>query len=62
MCARHLLACLLARIAGRSPLEYLDEAQRQRQQQFAVDAMKRSGWPLQQIFELFAQKVIDAPD
>jgi Ser/Thr protein kinase RdoA (MazF antagonist) len=28
---RHTLACLLARVAGRSPLEYLDERARQRQ-------------------------------
>ncbi len=30
---RHTLACLLARVAGRSPLEYLDEAARLRQKQ-----------------------------
>ncbi len=30
---RHTLACLLARVAGRSPLEYLDEAARARQRQ-----------------------------
>ena len=29
--ARHSLACLLARAAGRSPLEYLDQAARERQ-------------------------------
>ena len=29
---RHTLACLLARVAGRSPLEYLDEEERERQQ------------------------------
>ena len=28
---RHTLGCLLARVAGRSPLEYLDEPQRARQ-------------------------------
>lgn len=30
---RHTLACLLARVAGRSPLEYLDEMARQRQRE-----------------------------
>ncbi|MBI1876937.1 MAG: aminoglycoside phosphotransferase family protein [Chloroflexi bacterium] len=30
---RHTLACLLARVAGRSPLEYLDEAARFRQKE-----------------------------
>ncbi|HET7568756.1 MAG TPA: aminoglycoside phosphotransferase family protein [Gaiellaceae bacterium] len=29
---RHTLACLLARVAGRSPLEYLDDGERARQQ------------------------------
>lgn len=29
---RHTLACLLARVAGRSPLEYLDAGERERQQ------------------------------
>ncbi len=33
---RHTLACLLARVAGRSPLEYLNETQRKHQQQIVV--------------------------
>jgi len=33
---RHTLACLLARVAGRSPLEYLSEEERQRQQAVVV--------------------------
>lgn len=33
---RHTLACLLARVAGRSPLEYLDEAARARQQEIVL--------------------------
>jgi hypothetical protein len=33
---RHTLACLLARVAGRSPLEYLDEAARQRQREVVL--------------------------
>jgi 5-methylthioribose kinase len=37
---RHTLACLLARVAGRSPLEYLDEPQRQQQQRAAVAVMR----------------------
>lgn len=35
----HSLGCLLARCAGRSPLEYLDAIQRQRQAQVAVGLM-----------------------
>jgi Ser/Thr protein kinase RdoA (MazF antagonist) len=33
---RHTLACLLARVAGRSPLEYLGEAARQRQREVVL--------------------------
>jgi 5-methylthioribose kinase len=33
---RHTLACLLARVAGRSPLEYLDEAARLRQKEVVL--------------------------
>jgi 5-methylthioribose kinase len=41
--ARHTLACLLARVAGRSPLEYLDAAARAHQQQIVLDLL--SGAP-----------------
>jgi tRNA A-37 threonylcarbamoyl transferase component Bud32 len=37
---RHTLACLLARVEGRSPLEYLDERARQRQRVAAVALME----------------------
>ncbi|CAA9586471.1 MAG: hypothetical protein AVDCRST_MAG18-3933 [uncultured Thermomicrobiales bacterium] len=37
---RHTLACLLARVAGRSPLEYLDEAERARQRATVVALMR----------------------
>jgi aminoglycoside phosphotransferase (APT) family kinase protein len=37
---RHTLACLLARVAGRSLLEYLDAAQREVQMQAVVEIMK----------------------
>ena len=36
---RHTLACMLARVAGRSPLEYFDEAQRQRQQRMVLELL-----------------------
>ena len=36
---RHTLGCLLARVAGRSPLEYLDQQHRQRQQAAVVQLM-----------------------
>jgi 5-methylthioribose kinase len=37
---RHTLACLLARVDGRSPLEYLDERARERQRAAAVALMQ----------------------
>ena len=37
---RHTLACLLARVAGRSPLEYLDTAERERQRDVVVALMQ----------------------
>jgi aminoglycoside phosphotransferase (APT) family kinase protein len=40
MAARHMLACMLARVAGRSPLEYLDHAQRARQRDWTIRAMQ----------------------
>ncbi|RIK33550.1 MAG: hypothetical protein DCC57_24975, partial [Chloroflexi bacterium] len=36
---RHTLACLLARVAGRSPLEYLTPGERARQQEVVVALM-----------------------
>jgi 5-methylthioribose kinase len=36
---RHTLACMLARVRGRSPLEYLDDAQRQLQEKIVVELM-----------------------
>jgi thiamine kinase-like enzyme len=36
---RHTLACLLARVAGRSPLEYLDPDERTRQRRIVIDLM-----------------------
>ena len=36
---RHTLGCMLARVAGRSPLEYLTDAERQRQRELIVAMM-----------------------
>ena len=38
---RHTLACLLARVAGRSPLEYLDTNQRERQRDMVLELMSK---------------------
>jgi hypothetical protein len=37
--ARHALGCLLARIDGKSPLEYLSEPERDRQRRVVVSLM-----------------------
>ena len=36
----HTLACMLARVVGRSPLEYLDAEAKQRQKKWCVESMK----------------------
>jgi aminoglycoside phosphotransferase (APT) family kinase protein len=40
--ARHTLGCLLARVAGRSPLEYLTEDERLRQQEAVLCIVPRA--------------------
>lgn len=37
---RHTLACLLARVAGRSPLEYLSDSQRKHQQKMVLELIE----------------------
>ena len=50
--ARHTLGCLLARVAGRSPLEYLDAAERAHQRAAVVALMQR---PPETVDDLVAQ-------
>jgi aminoglycoside phosphotransferase (APT) family kinase protein len=45
MASRHTLACMLARVAGRSPLEYLDRAECVLQRSWAVTGMKARVMP-----------------
>jgi 5-methylthioribose kinase len=49
MAVRHTIGCLLARVAGRSPLEYLDHRRRQKQQAFALAAMLRPPSSIEQL-------------
>jgi tRNA A-37 threonylcarbamoyl transferase component Bud32 len=49
---RHTLACLLARVDGRSPLEYLTEAERGRQRQVVLSIMPRSPGRLSELLRL----------
>ena len=40
-CVSHALGCLLARVSGKSPLEYLDDAERGRQRAAVLDLLRR---------------------
>ena len=52
---RHMLACLLARVAGRSPLEYLDAEQRAHQQAIVVKLMASVPNTVDELVERFTQ-------
>lgn len=54
---RHTLACLLARVAGRSPLEYLDEQERKAQQTVVVEMMKNPPRQMSLLSEAFVDSV-----
>jgi 5-methylthioribose kinase len=53
MASRHLLGCMLARVAGRSPLEYLTEPQRRRQRELALRAMPAARMSVVELIKLF---------
>jgi tRNA A-37 threonylcarbamoyl transferase component Bud32 len=53
MIVRHTLGCLLARVAGRSPLEYLTPQDRRRQQDAAVASMNRPAATLAEFIESY---------
>ena len=50
---RHTLGCLLARVDGRSPLEYLDADERQRQRGAVVRLMAAPPTKIEQLIEQF---------
>jgi hypothetical protein len=52
--ARHTLACLLARVAGRSPLEYLDDAARIRQREAVLPLVMDIPESILDLIERFA--------
>jgi tRNA A-37 threonylcarbamoyl transferase component Bud32 len=54
---RHTLGCLLARVAGRSPLEYLSADQRQCQSDAAAALMRRPPPTVAELVEGFLAKV-----
>jgi hypothetical protein len=50
---RHTLGCLLARVDGRSPLEYLSERDRNRQRAIVLDLMRKPPIMLPELFQAF---------
>ena len=54
---RHTLGCLLARVAGRSPLEYLDSEQRGRQQQVVIDLIRQNIQTIPDLINAFAERL-----
>ena len=49
---RHTLACMLARVEGRSPLEYLTDSDRERQRFAVVNAMSKKPATIDQMIDL----------
>lgn len=54
---RHTLGCLLARVAGRSPLEYLTEKERARQQESVVALMHEPPATVETLIDRFIDSV-----
>lgn len=54
---RHTLACLLARVAGRSPLEYLNEHMRGVQQDVVCSLIEKQPVDVSQLIELFLKGI-----
>jgi 5-methylthioribose kinase len=57
---RHTLACLLARVDGRSPLEYLSEDERARQRAVALALMQRPPARVPELVASFAE-LLESP-
>ena len=55
--ARHTLGCLLARVDGRSPLEYLSEAERNRQRQIVLALIRKPPATLPELFQAFGARL-----
>ncbi len=55
--SKHTLACLLARVAGRSPLEYLDADQRARQGRIVLDLIREDIGGVSDLIDAFSAKL-----
>lgn len=56
---QHTLACLLARVAGRSPLEYLSLGERMKQRQVVLDLMLEVPENVHDLVQRFIEKIDD---
>lgn len=54
---RHTLACMLARVAERSPLEYLDTSYRKRQRDIVLDLIQRDIKTIPDLITQFADRL-----
>ncbi len=54
---RHTLGCLLARVRGRSPLEYLDPSERDRQTMVVVTLMHRPPITMIELIRAFTEEI-----
>jgi aminoglycoside phosphotransferase (APT) family kinase protein len=54
---RHTLGCLLARVAGRSPLEYLDDTERGQQRQVVIDLMNSIPPTINELVQRFIERL-----
>ncbi len=59
---RHTLACLLARVAGRSPLEYLSAVARQRQQATVLALLTDPPSSVNDLIQQFVTQIDDAEE
>jgi 5-methylthioribose kinase len=57
VCVRHSLGCLLARVAGRSPLEYLNLDERERQKRVIVEMMQSPPASIEALAREFARRI-----
>ncbi len=60
----HTLACLLARVAGRSPLEYFDERHRRGQKRIVLELIQRDIATVPELIDAFRERLDrhDEPD
>ena len=59
---QHTLACCLARVAGRSPLEYLDARQRERQKRIVLDLLAQDIYRVTHLIREFGERLAQHDD